>query len=423
MVFFVFTTFLLAVSTIVITFLYFRLKTQEKKNDSKLNEKIIECELLKKDIENLEKEKENLQDSKKEYEQNVDNQLKKYEESFQKLLENSQKTMKESFENLSHNTLKEQTKENKEKIDEILRPFKEKIQECKDAIDKVNGDTSVTINANIKNLVESTNKAQKTAEDLATALKGDKKSQGNWGEMKLKVLFEACGMTEGVDFECQAQTNDNKRPDFIIYLPENKSLIIDSKVSIVNYQNFIACDDEEQKKDFLRRYVNDIKNQIKNLSSKEYERHIDGYETLDFVCMFVPLESAYIEAIKFDNGLYEFAQKNKVAVVTASSLQPIVQTISNLWSIAKSQENIKNVVDKVIKISSKLEKFVSLTNETNAFLVKAVEKHKTATNYLIGKDNIIKNAKEINKQLGKPDFDADFNFLSIDNKIQGDDGE
>lgn len=394
-----FTTILFVILSGILAFFYY-------KNNVVLQKKIVECELLKKDIENLEKEKENLQNSKKEYEQNVDVQLKKYEESFQKLIETSQKTMKESFENLSNSTLETQIK----KFDENQNKQTQQLfKDCKDALDEVNKKTKTEISTSIDQLVKSQREASVVAEKLATAFSVDTKRQGDWGEMVLEnILTEVFGLHEGIDFEKQVILNDGQRPDFKLRLGGDKCIVIDSKVSINKYKEYVnlPADDEHksEREKVIKEYLNDIREHILKLGKKRYDKSVcfGNERTVDFTLMFFAVESAYVEAIKQDTNILRLASENHVAIVTASSLSSVIQMLKRLWQNDAIIKNFDKAVELMKMIYQKLGKFTEHLNGTHTYLEKALSEHNKAVGLIAEsgrQDNIFNTAKKIQSLL------------------------
>ncbi len=356
----------------------------------------------------LEKQNKDLNDKKQE----VDIELAKVRGELQSLKDSKKqqeeltREMKSAFENLSNNALKEQNKTNKEGIEEILNPLREQMKNCKTSIDemnKTNIKAETSIKTNIENMIECTKNVGKSADDLAKAFKGDSQMQGHLGEMQLENLLNTFGFKKGEDFFVQHDIS-SKRPDFIVKIPQDKWLIIDSKMSLINYYNYINEPDKEKKHGSLKTYCNDIKEQMKNLSEKKYHELLkgEGKETVDFVCMFLPLEQAYIEALSFKgHDFFQLSAKYKVAVVTASSLSPVLQMISQLWSMEKTNRNIDEVKKKIENLYDKLCIFTESMKKVENGLNSACKAYKEAVKQLQnGKGNAICLAENIKKKLG-----------------------
>ena len=336
-------------------------------------------------------------------------QLKNFEDNKQQKDELT-KQMQAFFKSISSDTLKEQNENNKQRMEELLKPFREQIKDCKTAIDEVNGKTKAEIKTTIEEMIKHTKDVEDSANKLANAFRGDKKRQGNWGEIQLYNILTMAGLNEGSDFEKQARyiyKNEIFIPDFIVKLPENKKFILDSKVSLEDYVRYANSDILEEKEQYMKQYIQAIKTHIKELkkyqdSFSEYLKTTQTGETLDFVCMFIPLESAYVDAVQFSrkndasNDILTDAFNNKVAITTASSLIPVLRMISHLWNIEKSNENINDVVDKVALLHDKLSRFCDMQNKTHETLEKAVKFHEDAIKYLsTGKESVLKTADKI----------------------------
>ena len=236
------------------------------------------------------------------------------------------------------------------------------------------------------------------------------KIQGNWGEKQVEELLNNSGLEK---IKEKQYTFNYKgtiyRPDFIIKLPDGKRFILDSKVSTENYIKYFNSTDEKEKENQIKLHITSIKKHIDELkkyqdSYKEYIKTIqeEQLETLDFIVMFIAPENAYVEAVLHSKQeILKYAFDNKVAIVTASSLMPVLRMISHLWNIEKSNKNISEIVDKVVLLHDKLSKFAKKTNETHKHLMDAVKTHEEATNYLAnGNDNVLKTAERIKTLMG-----------------------
>lgn len=324
-----------------------------------------------------------------------------------------EKQIKNEFKVISNEIIKEQketfSKEQNESLDHLLAPLNKDIKEFKDKIQQVqdtNNTNTVKIEENIKNLLNTTNDIGKKADNLATALKGDKKAQGNWGELQLQNLFEMSGLEEGVSFfkqyNIKNDNGDNFYIDFLIKLPEDRILIADSKVSMVNYDKYISANTQEEKRKYLALYCEDIKKHIKILGSKEYQNVYKEYnkkfakDTPDFVFMFVAIEGAYIDAIKFDNSLFKFASDNKVALVTSSSFMPVLRMIEHLWNMENQNKYIANIIELSKRMYGKIEKFTEYMGKIGNSLKTAQTSYEEASKYIsTGKGNILSTANSI----------------------------
>lgn len=400
------------------------INTQNKHFENKLNDLNLTITNLTYKLEQNEKEYKILANEKYTIEierNNLKNVLEEKEKNLKQLNEMSEQ-IKLQFKDISNNIIQTQQDKmdynQKNMLSAILNPLKIEIEQFKNQIvqvDQHNIESKTMITTNIENLMKFTNDIGTKADNLAKALKGDKKAQGNWGELKLKNLFEMAGLTEDVDYFAQYYIVDNSEEedkkyvlDFVLNLPDHKSVIIDSKVSLNNYEAYCSCEDEVQKKIYLKEYCNDIKKNIENLGSKEYQKVFKDYkknaavETLEFIFMFLPLESAYIEALNYDDKLLEIAFKNKISIVTASSLMPVIRMIQQLWNIEKQNKNIEEIVSKAVNLYEKLSKFTNKLNDLGSSLDKAKKCYDESIVYLTtGNSNVIKTANEIKELFGK----------------------
>jgi DNA recombination protein RmuC len=285
-----------------------------------------------------------------------------------------------------------------------------------DDITKTTTETKTSINQHIETLLKTTADIGSKADNLANALKNNKKAQGNWGELQLKNLFESINMIEGADYKTQESIRDKKGNlfylDFLLHLPGNKKLIVDAKVSMVNYASYIECEDDVAKEQFLKAYCNDIENHIKELGGKEYQNLFDAEESVGFVFMFLPLEGAYLDALRYDNSLLSVAHKNKVAIVTASSLMPILRMIEHLWNIENQNRYINDAVELVKNIYEKLQRFKVKLENIGKCLDEAKVSYEDGYKYLeTGNANIFITAERIQDLITKGKIDGKYDLL------------
>ena len=325
-----------------------------------------------------------------------------------------QKTMEETFENISNKVLKTQKidfeKEQKDGITNIMlqtiSPFKQDIANFKSLIERVNETNKEDkgyLKKEISDLKNINTNLNKNTNDLLNALKGNSKLQGDWGEIQLKNILDMAEFREGIDYQMQynikGEQNENLRPDCVIFMPDGKKLIIDSKVSISDYISYIQTENSEEAKHYLNGHIVSIKNHIKELSSKNYQKFLDGY-SLDFVFMFIPNEHAYIEALKNDNTIYNNAYKNNIAITTPSSILPILRTVKNLWNIEKQNENANKIAKKAGQLYDKLVGFVDNMNDIDKGITNARRAYDQAFSQLkTGRGNAISLAENM-KHLG-----------------------
>lgn len=324
-----------------------------------------------------------------------------------KEIEEIQKKLTSEFENIANKILDEKSKkfteQNKNNLDVILNPLKEKIKEFEEKVDKTYKAESterITLKAEIKQLVELNKQVSDEANNLTKALKGDNKAQGNWGEVILEKILERSGLSkERGEYKTQetlANSNgETIRPDAIIYLPDNKHIIIDSKVSLVAYQNFVAADVEELRAQYLKEHVLSLKTHIKTLSDKLYSS-AGALNTPDFVLLFLPIESSFGIAVQSDQELFSYAWDRKIVVVSPSTLLATLRTISSIW---KQELQTKNALEIARQSGALYDKFVAFVEDLND-IGKNIERtqnaYASAQNKLKdGKGNLLSRAKNI----------------------------
>lgn len=265
----------------------------------------------------------------------------------------------------------------------VLGPMQEQMQKLKEGFEnkiteilKTTSANKASIDEQIKNMLSHSDSLQKEANNLANALK-NKKTQGCWGELYLENILQMLGMVEGIDYTREEffhveQDDDEKkkniRPDFIVNLPNNKRIIIDSKVSMESYLKYENAESDEEREQYANEFMQATEKHIDELSSKEYQKKVKN-SGLDFVFMFMPLESAYILAMRKKPELYASAQKDGVALITSSLLFPMLKTVEMMLKMEKQSKNINDVV---VIINKLYEKYVAFT-ESFANMGKGLE--------------------------------------------------
>ena len=303
---------------------------------------------LQKEIKKIQQEKENLSTLNTRQDAELINLNKKLNDNKQEI-EKLQEKFTNDFEVLANKILEEKsnkfTQQNKENLKIILNPLQEKIKVFEDKVDKTHKesiDYHAALRQQILGLKELNQQMSKETLNLTKALKGDNKMQGNWGELVLERVLEKSGLEKDREyFVQQSFTNDDGKrvlPDVVIHLPDNKKMIVDSKVSLTAYEQFINEDDEDLKTKFLKEHVTSLKRHVEQLSDKKYE-DIYKIESPDFVLLFIPIEPAFAVAINADNHLYNKAFEKNIVIVTPSTLLATLRTIDSMWNNEKQQRN------------------------------------------------------------------------------------
>ncbi len=272
------------------------------------------------------------------------------------------------FENIASKILEEKslkfTEQNKTNLDIILNPLKERIRDFELKVDKTykaESDERITLKAEIKNLVELNTKISQEANNLATALKGDNKMQGNWGEVILEKILERSGLEKDREYRTQFVTNNVDgsiiKPDVVVMLPDEKHIIIDSKVSLVAYEAMVNAPEEEFRQKFLKAHLESIKAHVKGLSEKNYATSKE-FDTPDFVLLFIPIESSFSIAVQADAELFNYAWDKKVVIVSPSTLLATLRTVASMWKQQKQTANALEIAAEGGKLYDKFVGFV-----------------------------------------------------------------
>jgi len=339
------------------------------------------------------------------------NLQQKLDENKEEITKLQQKFTKE-FENLANKIFEDKstkfTEQNKENIQTILNPLQEKIKGFEDKVDKTHKesiDYHAALRQQIVGLKEMNLQMSKETINLTKALKGDNKTQGNWGELVLERVLEKSGLEKNREyFVQQSFTNDEGKrvlPDVVIHLPDNKKMIVDSKVSLTAYEQFVNSEDETQKALFLKEHINSIKRHIDQLSEKKYE-DIYKIESPDFVLLFIPIEPAFAVAINLDNFLYNKAFDKNIVIVTPSTLLATLRTIDTMWNNEKQQ---KNALEIARQAGSLYDKFHGLLNDLIG-IGKKIDASKTDYNAAMkklveGNGNLINSVEKLKKMGAK----------------------
>jgi len=280
-------------------------------------------------------------------------------------MEELQKKFTIEFENVANKILKthsqEFTQTNFKNIGEILNPLKDKIgdfeKKVNEAYDKELRD-KISLREEVKKLYELNSRISEEANNLTKALKGDSKKQGNWGEIVLEKILERSGLTKGQEYEVQFSTENEEgkrvQPDVVIKLPDNKHIIVDSKVSLVAYEKFVNSNDEDERQQFMKEHLLSIRTHIKGLSSKNYQSAKD-INSPDFVLLFIPIESSFGLAVQADQQLFSDAWESKIVIVSPSTLLATLRTIASIW---KQENQTKNAIEIARQGGALYDKFV-----------------------------------------------------------------
>ena len=318
--------------------------------------------------------------------------------------------LKETFKNLANQILENNSekfrKQNKEQIGDLLSPLGKELEQFKNKVEQTNKEhiqRNSALTEKIRSLESLNIKLSQDAINLTNALKGDSKTQGDWGEIQLEVLLEKSGLMDGVHFSTQGGYKDEegktKKPDFIIHLPENKHLIIDSKVSLTAYEAYYNSDDEAHKEIALKKHIDSIRNHFNELSGKNYPS-LYGINAPDHVLMFVPIEPALMLALHQDQRIYLDALDKNIVLLSTSTLLATLSTIASIWKQEDQKRNVLEIAKEGGLLYDKFEGFISDLLTVGNSLKNSQESYEKAMNKLVeGRGNIIKKVENL-KSLG-----------------------
>ncbi len=322
-----------------------------------------------------------------------------------KLLQEAKEQMRLEFQNIAQKLFEDKsqkfTTQNKTNIGEILNPLKEQLSEFKkkveDVYDKESRDR-VSLLQEIVSLKELNTKMSTDALNLTRALKGDNKAQGNWGEMVLEKVLEASGLQKGREYETQGSfANDEGkrlRPDVVVHLPDNKQVVIDSKVSLVAWERFCSDTDEMQEAN-LKQHIESLKQHIKELSAKDYA-NLYGINTPDYVLMFIPIEPAFLKALEVDSSLFGNAFDKNIMLVCPSTLLVTLKTIHNIWRYEHQNRNAMEIAKQAGSLHDQFVLFLDSIDDIGDKLGKAQEAYDTARKRLkTGRGNLVRRVEQL----------------------------
>jgi len=352
-----------------------------------------------------------------------DQHLKQQKTEFEEL----NKRFNTEFENLANKILEEKSKkftdQNQKNIENILKPLRERIKDFEKKVDE-KYDTEqkerASLKGEIKVLHELNRKISEEAHNLTTALKGDSKQQGNWGELILERVLESSGLIKGEEYTTQQtvynEEGDRLHPDVVIRLPEEKHIIIDSKVSLVAYEKFANSANETDQVQWLKAHLTSVKTHIKGLSEKNYHS-AKGINSPDFVLMFMPIESSFSASIRADDELFNFAWNKRIVIVSPSTLLATLRTISSIW---KQERQTKNAIviaeksglmyNKFVGFIEDMQKIGDRLNSTQKVYSEGMKKLSE------GSGNLVKRAEELKKMGAKANKQLPSEILGLEDE-------
>ncbi len=325
-----------------------------------------------------------------------------------KLLDEARVQLSAEFQNLANTILEEKSikfaEQNQQNIDQVLKPLREQLgdfrRKVEDVYDKESKDR-VSLFHEIKHLKELNQQISDDAINLTKALKGENKTQGAWGEVILERVLEESGLHNGREYETQGSYTSEEgkrlRPDVIVHLPEGKDIIIDSKVSLTAYERYCSAEDESLRQSDLKEHIASLKAHIKGLSAKNYES-LPGIKSLDFVLLFVPIESAFITAVENDRDIFREAFDKNIIIVSPTTLLATLKTVHNIWRYEYQNLNALEIAEKAGNLYDQFVLFVQSMDDIGDKLGKASDAYQTARKRLVdGRGNLVGRTEKLKK--------------------------
>jgi DNA recombination protein RmuC len=324
------------------------------------------------------------------------------------LLQNAKVELAKEFENVANkifdNKQQQFSQSSKNLLETTLDPFKLQLNDFRKKVEDVYEKENADRNRLSGQVLELQKQAQKIGEDavnLAQALKGNNKAQGNWGEVILERLLEESGLQKGREYDTQVSfTSDDgsrRMPDVIIHLPEQKDIIIDSKVSLIDYEKFCSTEDDQERKLFLNAHVNSLRSHIKGLNFKDYEK-LEGVKSLDFVFIFIPIEAAFMLAMQHEPNLYREAYDKHIILVSPTTLLATLRTVENIWRYEKQNKNAERIAKEAGALHDQFVLLLEAMDNIQHYLGKSQEAYTLARSRLqTGRGNLVKRVDDLRR--------------------------
>ena len=324
--------------------------------------------------------------------------------------EQSDKQLKSEFRNLAQEILTEHQNNlrqtNRDSIDLLLKPFKDNITEFRERVERIyahENEQRGALKNELDNLIKLNQQMTSSAANLTDALKGNSKVQGDWGEAYLETILESTGLVRGVHYHVQQNLKDesgaNLRPDVVLSLPEERRIIIDSKVSLTAYVRFTEAESEAERRQAMAEHVQSVRKHVQELASKGYERLV---ASPDFVVMFIPTEPAFLEALKADSDIWADAYARKVIISSPTNLFALLKMVADMWRRDAQNKNQAEIIEKATKLYEQLVVFSEQLEGVGSALDTAKSRYDEAYKRLhTGNNNIVRLGERL-KKLGLP---------------------
>lgn len=312
------------------------------------------------------------------------------------------------FKNLANEIFDEKSKkfteQNKIKLDEILKPLSEKLRDFEKKVEETydkEAQQRFSLKEEVKRLAELNQQVSREASNLTKALKGDTKARGSWGEVILESILEKSGLVKDREYFVQASFSDDHgkkvQPDVIVAYPGDRSVVIDSKVSLLAYERYVSGEDKNEQEKALKDHLQSIRNHIRNLSGKNYQ-HIYQIKSLDFVMLFMPIEPAYYLAIQYDTELWSYAYDKRILLISPTNLIAALKMIESMWRQEYQSKNVMEIARQSGALYDKFEGLLSDLVDIGKKLDSAQNSYKSSMTKLAeGKGNLISRVEQIKK--------------------------
>lgn len=356
-----------------------------------------------------------------------DQELRQAEQK--KEFEELNKRFNTEFENLANKILDEKSKkfadQNKENLEVILKPLRENIEKFEKKVEEKYDNEQkerASLKGEIKVLHELNKKISEEAHNLTTALKGDSKKQGNWGELILERILENSGLIKGEEYFTQQSTLNDAgsriQPDVIIQLPDDKQIIIDSKVSLVAYERFVNADDIADQERFLKDHVNSVKRHINELFEKNYHSG-KGLNSPEFVLMFMPIESSFSASVRADDELFNYAWDKRIVIVSPSTLLATLRTVASIWKQDRQTKNALDIAEKSGRLYDKFVGFIEDMQKIGDRLQSTQKVYDEGMKKLSeGSGNLVRRAEELKKMGARANKQLPNEILGLEDEDQ-----
>lgn len=317
----------------------------------------------------------------------------------QQNFEQSKQQLGVEFQNLANRILDEKSRSfsqsNQTALETLLKPFREQIEGFQKRVNEIHSESvkgNAGLEAEIKKVLEIGLNMSQEASNLTSALKGEKKTLGNWGEVQLERALQLAGLEENVHYRAQAHFKDEQGgrnyPDFVLNLPDEKHLIIDSKMSLVAYESAVNSEDDFERERLLKEHISALKTHINDLHKKDYSNLI-SMRSPNFVLMFIAVEPAYIEALKSDPALFNYGYERNVIMVSHTTLMPILRTVANLWRIERGNAEAKEIAEKAGEIYNQICLVAERLNKLGNTLSTVSNQYNSTVTALVGQQGLV----------------------------------